>query len=263
MPRSPSSPTRATSAPACATSPAPWASARARSTTTSPARKRCSKRCSPPSPRSRSSGCPRFSTPRSPTAARSSSELAEFVLDRFVLPRQQQLFRILMSDGMRLAREGRINLLERMGSTRPRFEETDARLIDAGFLRERRSGNARHAVHRAAAVLAPAARHRREDGRDSQPPRLRPRPRRSVSERRRRRAVSLPPCACAACAHCLTSTAMKHRSDTRCPVCSPWLSLRSPWPVPRCTEREGRGRRRRRRPRGASRSRPRPSWSSP
>src|SRR4051812_41483680 len=35
--------------------------------------------------------------------------LAEFALDRFVLPRQQQLFRILMSDGMRLAREGRIN----------------------------------------------------------------------------------------------------------------------------------------------------------
>ena len=36
-------------------------------------------------------------------------------LDRFVQPRQQQLFRILMSDGMRLARDGRINLLERMG----------------------------------------------------------------------------------------------------------------------------------------------------
>ena len=33
-------------------------------------------------------------------------QLATFVLDRFVVPRQQQLFRILMSDGLRLAREG-------------------------------------------------------------------------------------------------------------------------------------------------------------
>ena len=41
-----------------------------------------------------------------------------------------------MSDGMRLAREGRINLLERMGSTRPHLEEIMRRLIDAGFLRD-------------------------------------------------------------------------------------------------------------------------------
>ena len=52
------------------------------------------------------------------------------------MPRQQQLFRILMSDGMRLAREGRINLLERMGSSRPRFEEFMHRLIEAGSLRD-------------------------------------------------------------------------------------------------------------------------------
>ena len=44
-------------------------------------------------------------------------ELAVFLLDRFVVPRQQQLFRILMSDGLRLARDGRINLLERMQTT--------------------------------------------------------------------------------------------------------------------------------------------------
>jgi len=62
-------------------------------------------------------------------------ELAEFVLDRFIQPRQQQLFRILMSDGMRLARDGRINLLERMGSNRPRFEALMQRLIDQGALR--------------------------------------------------------------------------------------------------------------------------------
>jgi AcrR family transcriptional regulator len=62
-------------------------------------------------------------------------QLAEFILDRFVLPRQQQLFRILMSDGLRLAREGRINLLERMGSARPGFEQIMKRLIGAGGLR--------------------------------------------------------------------------------------------------------------------------------
>src|SRR5262245_44993907 len=63
-------------------------------------------------------------------------QLATFVLDRFVMPRQQQLFRILMSDGMRLARDGRINLLERMQSSRPRLEEIMQRLIDEGCLRD-------------------------------------------------------------------------------------------------------------------------------
>jgi AcrR family transcriptional regulator len=61
--------------------------------------------------------------------------LAEFVLDRSVVPRQQQLFRILMSDGMRLAREGRINLLERMGNGLPKLEKFMQRLIDLGCLR--------------------------------------------------------------------------------------------------------------------------------
>jgi AcrR family transcriptional regulator len=62
-------------------------------------------------------------------------QLAEFVLERWVQPRQQQLFRILMSDGLRLAREGRINLLDRMGSAWPRFEGLMQRLIEAGALR--------------------------------------------------------------------------------------------------------------------------------
>jgi AcrR family transcriptional regulator len=62
--------------------------------------------------------------------------LADFLLDRFVMPRQQQLFRILMSDGMRLAREGRINLLERMGGGRPRFAALMRRLIAGGWLRD-------------------------------------------------------------------------------------------------------------------------------
>ncbi len=71
------------------------------------------------------------------TDARSVLEgLATFVLDRFVQPRQQQLFCILMSDGMRLARDGRINLLERMGGSRPMIEQLMRRLIAAGHLRE-------------------------------------------------------------------------------------------------------------------------------
>ena len=41
-----------------------------------------------------------------------------------------------MSDGMRLARDGRINLLERMGSSRPRLEALMQRLVDDGCLRD-------------------------------------------------------------------------------------------------------------------------------
>jgi AcrR family transcriptional regulator len=63
-------------------------------------------------------------------------ELAVFTLDRFVLPQQQQLFRILMSDGIRLARDGRINLLERMSSSRPRLHEVMRHLTRAGYLRD-------------------------------------------------------------------------------------------------------------------------------
>jgi AcrR family transcriptional regulator len=62
--------------------------------------------------------------------------IAGGVLERFVQPRQEQLFRILMSDGMRLAREGRINLLERMQSRLPQLEAIMQRLIDEGALRQ-------------------------------------------------------------------------------------------------------------------------------
>jgi len=62
--------------------------------------------------------------------------LATFALDRFIQPRQQQLFRILMSDGMRLAREGRINLIERMGSGRPSLNEVMQHLVRTGCLRD-------------------------------------------------------------------------------------------------------------------------------
>jgi|SRR5580765_303090 AcrR family transcriptional regulator len=62
--------------------------------------------------------------------------LADLTLDRFMQPRQQQLFLILMSDGMRLAREGRINLLERMGSSRQELQDLMRRLMAAGCLRD-------------------------------------------------------------------------------------------------------------------------------
>ena len=62
-------------------------------------------------------------------------QFAEFVLDRFVQPRQEQLFRVLMADGIRLAREGRINLLERLGSGYPRMVALMSRLVATGQLR--------------------------------------------------------------------------------------------------------------------------------
>src|ERR1700676_5171527 len=40
------------------------------------------------------------------------TRLALLSLEHFSTPRQQQLFRILMSDGIRLARDGRINLFD-------------------------------------------------------------------------------------------------------------------------------------------------------
>jgi AcrR family transcriptional regulator len=44
-------------------------------------------------------------------------QLATAILENYERPRQQRLFRVLLSDGIRLARNGRINLLERMGSS--------------------------------------------------------------------------------------------------------------------------------------------------
>lgn len=43
-------------------------------------------------------------------------QLTTLLLAGFSTKRQQQLFRVLMTDGMRLAKEGRINLIERMTS---------------------------------------------------------------------------------------------------------------------------------------------------
>jgi len=62
-------------------------------------------------------------------------ELALLSLESFAAPRDEKLFRILMSDGVRLAKSGRINLFERMGHRRERFQALIARLIREGWLR--------------------------------------------------------------------------------------------------------------------------------
>jgi AcrR family transcriptional regulator len=60
--------------------------------------------------------------------------LARRSLEDFASPRQRQLFRILMSDGLRLARAGRLNLVERMAS-RAQVHVVMQRFIDRGWLR--------------------------------------------------------------------------------------------------------------------------------
>jgi AcrR family transcriptional regulator len=62
-------------------------------------------------------------------------QLALLSLERFAAPRHEKLFRILMSDGIRLARTGRINLYERMGHGRERVHALFARLAREGWLR--------------------------------------------------------------------------------------------------------------------------------
>ena len=56
-------------------------------------------------------------------------------LEAFAEPREQKLHRILMSDGIRLAKVGRINLYERMSSGRDQLHELLRRLIREGWLR--------------------------------------------------------------------------------------------------------------------------------
>ena len=62
-------------------------------------------------------------------------QLAIDTLDSFTAPRHQQLFRILMSDGIRLAKDGRVNLYERLGHGRERLQDIMRRLIREGWLR--------------------------------------------------------------------------------------------------------------------------------
>jgi AcrR family transcriptional regulator len=57
-------------------------------------------------------------------------------IESFLDPREQMLFRLLMSDGIRLARAGRFNLHERLGGGLERMQELMRRLISEGWLRK-------------------------------------------------------------------------------------------------------------------------------
>jgi AcrR family transcriptional regulator len=61
---------------------------------------------------------------------------ASSTLDSYAEPREQKLFRILLSDGIRLARSGRINFYERMGPSREWLHSVLRRLIRDGRLRQ-------------------------------------------------------------------------------------------------------------------------------
>jgi AcrR family transcriptional regulator len=56
-------------------------------------------------------------------------------LEHFATAQQQQLFRILMSDGIRLARDSRINLFERMSGGQNRLHDLMRQLIQKRWLR--------------------------------------------------------------------------------------------------------------------------------
>ena len=62
--------------------------------------------------------------------------LALASLESFLDPREQKLFRLLMSDGLRLARTGRFNLHERLGSGPERMKALMRRLTSEGWLRK-------------------------------------------------------------------------------------------------------------------------------
>jgi len=68
-----------------------------------------------------------------------AAQLEQFVvatLDASIEPHEEKFFRILMSDGMRLARDGRLNLYERMSSGRERLHDVLRRMIRRGELRK-------------------------------------------------------------------------------------------------------------------------------
>ena len=62
-------------------------------------------------------------------------QVADATLASYAEPREQQFFRIVMSDGVRLAKVGRINLLERMGHGRQQVSDLMKRLMREGWLR--------------------------------------------------------------------------------------------------------------------------------
>jgi AcrR family transcriptional regulator len=62
-------------------------------------------------------------------------QLTITTLESFVEPREQKMFRILMSDGVRMAKLGRFNLYERMASGRNSIAVILGRLMREGWLR--------------------------------------------------------------------------------------------------------------------------------
>ncbi len=63
-------------------------------------------------------------------------QLAITMLESFVEPREQKMFRILLSDGVRMARLGRFNLYERLTSGRVGVAAILGRLTREGWLRK-------------------------------------------------------------------------------------------------------------------------------
>ncbi|HRI72513.1 MAG TPA: TetR/AcrR family transcriptional regulator C-terminal domain-containing protein, partial [Polyangium sp.] len=63
-------------------------------------------------------------------------DLGQRIVARWSDPCEQKLFRIMMSDGLRLATEGRINLFETTGRAQTMAEKLMERLIADGWLRE-------------------------------------------------------------------------------------------------------------------------------
>src|SRR5258707_987325 len=74
--------------------------------------------------------------PRNADGQRTRQALLDAALESFAAPRQLRLFRILMSDGIRLAKIGRINLYERLGHGRERLHDIMRRLVREGWLRD-------------------------------------------------------------------------------------------------------------------------------
>ena len=106
-------------------------------------------------------------TARSPTAAPCSSAWRVGSLESFVDPREQKLFRILMSDGIRLAKAGRFNLHERHGPAAASACTTSMRrLIREGWLRKADPNLLWHGVRQPADAVAADARHRRRPADD-------------------------------------------------------------------------------------------------
>jgi hypothetical protein len=63
------------------------------------------------------------------------TSLALWVVKQSVEPRQQQLFRIFLSDGVRLARDGRIHLLASVSTRYTTLQDLMRRLVRSGALR--------------------------------------------------------------------------------------------------------------------------------